>query len=292
MTKDNDPQAVLAAFARNNPFIALMPGMEPLHKTTEIMMKDMAEKADAEDAPIAGQEAMAAGIEAMSKVWPGFKGMPNLAAHPMGAMAAGSALTMGMASQMMGTMLGAMTGMMEGVATRAAAPAPAAKPKTAAPGPAASKTAKATTGSASTVTRIAPLKERARPKTAATGRSAGAGKTAAPKKNGAAKSASAKKPTAEPVTRASPASTAILPEDYKKPAKMNKPAQPDDLKKINGVGPKLEQVLNTLGIWTYRQIAALKPQEIAWLDDYLQFPGRIGRDDWIGQAEALQKTAA
>jgi NADH-quinone oxidoreductase subunit E len=71
------------------------------------------------------------------------------------------------------------------------------------------------------------------------------------------------------------------------PAAMPKPAQPDDLKAISGVGPKLEQVLNGLGIWTYGQVAALTPAEIDWIEDYLSFKGRISRDDWLGQASSL-----
>ncbi|MBO6719500.1 MAG: NADH-ubiquinone dehydrogenase [Rhizobiaceae bacterium] len=71
------------------------------------------------------------------------------------------------------------------------------------------------------------------------------------------------------------------------PVAMPKPANPDDLKQISGVGPKLEQVLNKLGIWTYGQIAALTPAEIDWIEDYLSFKGRIGRDGWLDQAVRL-----
>ena len=46
-------------------------------------------------------------------------------------------------------------------------------------------------------------------------------------------------------------------------------------------------MLNGLGVWTYAQIAAWTKEEIAWVDDYLSFKGRIGRDDWIGQAVKL-----
>jgi len=116
-------------------------------------------------------------------------------------------------------------------------------------------------------------------------------KTIKSKANGAAKRGSRTKPVAAPVTQSAVGPAAISPEDFKQPAKMEKPAKPDDLKKISGVGPKLEQVLNTLGIWTYGQICALKPEEVAWLDDYLQFPGRIGRDDWLAQARSLDKAA-
>lgn len=73
-----------------------------------------------------------------------------------------------------------------------------------------------------------------------------------------------------------------------KPKGIDKPSSPDDLKLISGVGPKLEQVLNSYGIWTYAQIADLAESEVAWLDGELGFGGRIGRDDWLGQAGRLR----
>ncbi|SLN49857.1 NADH-quinone oxidoreductase chain 2 [Roseovarius albus] len=63
----------------------------------------------------------------------------------------------------------------------------------------------------------------------------------------------------------------------------------DDLKKISGVGPKLEQTLNELGFYHYDQIAKWSEAEIAWVDARLKFKGRIERDDWIGQATELAK---
>ncbi|MDR7035207.1 NADH-ubiquinone dehydrogenase [Mesorhizobium sp. BE184] len=83
------------------------------------------------------------------------------------------------------------------------------------------------------------------------------------------------------------AAAALMPEDFRQPQGMEKPRKPDDLKAIAGVGPKLEQVLNGFGVWTYRQIAAWKAEEIAWMEDALGFKGRIGRDDWLGQAARL-----
>jgi small subunit ribosomal protein S2 len=62
---------------------------------------------------------------------------------------------------------------------------------------------------------------------------------------------------------------------------------PDDLKKITGVGPVLEQKLNDMGIFHYWQIAALGEDDIGKIDDELALHGRIGRDDWIGQAGRL-----
>ena len=63
----------------------------------------------------------------------------------------------------------------------------------------------------------------------------------------------------------------------------------DDLKKISGVGPKLEEKLNENGIYHYDQIAAWNAAEIAYVDDQLSFKGRIERDNWIGQATELMK---
>ena len=61
----------------------------------------------------------------------------------------------------------------------------------------------------------------------------------------------------------------------------------DDLKKISGVGPKLEALLNEMGFWHFDQIAAWTPAEVAWVDARLKFKGRIERDDWIAQAAAF-----
>jgi large subunit ribosomal protein L21 len=63
----------------------------------------------------------------------------------------------------------------------------------------------------------------------------------------------------------------------------------DDLKKISGVGPKLEEKLNELGIATYAQIAAFTKDDIEFVDAELKFKGRIERDDWIKQAKELAK---
>jgi len=61
----------------------------------------------------------------------------------------------------------------------------------------------------------------------------------------------------------------------------------DDLKLLKGVGPKLEGMLNDLGIYHYDQIAAWTEAEIAWVDTRLAFKGRIERDGWIEQAKQL-----
>lgn len=61
----------------------------------------------------------------------------------------------------------------------------------------------------------------------------------------------------------------------------------DDLKLISGVGPKLEQKLNALGVSRFAEIALWTPEDVVRFDDKLSFHGRIERDDWIGQAKAL-----
>jgi small subunit ribosomal protein S2 len=61
----------------------------------------------------------------------------------------------------------------------------------------------------------------------------------------------------------------------------------DDLKKIGGVGPVLEQKLNDLGIYHYWQIAAFTPEDVTHIDEELNFKGRIERDNWIEQAKEL-----
>ena len=61
----------------------------------------------------------------------------------------------------------------------------------------------------------------------------------------------------------------------------------DDLKKISGVGPVLEQKLNDLGIYHYWQVAAFSAEDIANIDEKLNFKGRIERDAWIKQATDL-----
>ena len=61
----------------------------------------------------------------------------------------------------------------------------------------------------------------------------------------------------------------------------------DDLKRIAGIGPKLEMMLNQQGIFHFWQLAALKAAEIDMLETKLSFPGRIARDGWIEQAKAL-----
>ena len=75
-----------------------------------------------------------------------------------------------------------------------------------------------------------------------------------------------------------------------KPATLDAPREggKDDLKRIRGVGPKLEDMLNDMGFYHFDQIAAWGPQEVAWVDQNLQgFKGRVSRDGWVAQARTL-----
>ncbi|QYX55625.1 NADH-quinone oxidoreductase subunit E [Roseovarius sp. SCSIO 43702] len=63
---------------------------------------------------------------------------------------------------------------------------------------------------------------------------------------------------------------------------------PDDLKKIKGVGPKLEAMLHSLGFYHFDQIAQWSEAEKTWVDDHLEgFRGRVRRDNWVEQAKLL-----
>jgi predicted flap endonuclease-1-like 5' DNA nuclease/ribosomal protein S13 len=68
--------------------------------------------------------------------------------------------------------------------------------------------------------------------------------------------------------------------------------QKDDLTEIKGIGSFLEKKLNGLGIFTYDQISRLDANLIDKLTTAIEFfPGRIERDDWVGQAKKLIQPA-
>ncbi len=65
------------------------------------------------------------------------------------------------------------------------------------------------------------------------------------------------------------------------------PSDVDDLKRIKGVGSVIEETLNGLGIYQLQQIANWSHDNIAWVENFIAFPGRISREDWINQARTL-----
>ena len=75
----------------------------------------------------------------------------------------------------------------------------------------------------------------------------------------------------------------------KKPRTMKAPRKrgADDLKLMLGVGPKLENALNRLGIYHFDQISKLSDAEVEWVDKHLKLNGRLRRDNWMEQATKL-----
>jgi len=78
--------------------------------------------------------------------------------------------------------------------------------------------------------------------------------------------------------------------DVQRPVALTAPRSggADDLKRIKGIGPKLELLCNSLGVYHFDQIAAWSAVEVAWMDQNLEgFRGRVTRDDWVAQARLL-----
>lgn len=66
-------------------------------------------------------------------------------------------------------------------------------------------------------------------------------------------------------------------------------SQKDDLKLISGVGPFIEEKLNSIGIYTFDQISKFTKEDIETVTALIQFfPGRIERDNWTKQALKLK----
>ncbi len=97
------------------------------------------------------------------------------------------------------------------------------------------------------------------------------------------------KATAKPAKKA-PARAPVAADG--KPELLQKPrgGQPDDLKQIKGVGPKLEALLHRLGVFHFDQIASWRKREVEWVDEHLEgFRGRVSRDQWVKQAKVLAR---
>jgi NADH-quinone oxidoreductase subunit E len=74
-----------------------------------------------------------------------------------------------------------------------------------------------------------------------------------------------------------------------KPAGLPKPRPTgkDNLKQINGLSPLDESTLNNLGVYHFDQISAWDETEVLWMENHVFARGRIGREDWQGQARTL-----
>ncbi|HEY9039853.1 MAG TPA: NADH:ubiquinone oxidoreductase [Roseovarius sp.] len=108
-----------------------------------------------------------------------------------------------------------------------------------------------------------------------------------------AKPASQAHPIADEAARPVPQDAVVAaPEDLEKPATLDAPRAggADDLKRIKGIGPKLEAALNDMGIYHFDQIANWTEAEIDWVDCNLTgFKGRASRDEWVRQAVTLAR---
>jgi branched-chain amino acid transport system ATP-binding protein len=61
----------------------------------------------------------------------------------------------------------------------------------------------------------------------------------------------------------------------------------DNLTLVKGIGAVNEKKLNEHGIYHFDQIAAWSEADIKQAETYLEFDGRIAREDWVGQAKQL-----
>jgi branched-chain amino acid transport system ATP-binding protein len=68
-------------------------------------------------------------------------------------------------------------------------------------------------------------------------------------------------------------------------------AVPDDLTLIKGIGPVNARKLAEHGVTTFAQIAAWKKADVVAAEAYLEFDGRIAREDWVGQARRFARGA-
>ena len=196
-----------------------------------------------------------------------------LMAHPTAALAAATAIGFGFATHMTSVFLGSLHGAIDATSkiarrleeeqanARTSGEGAASAGATAEPAPPVEEVkARKTTRAKPAVTKASgPAEAKAKPEAA---------KAAAQDKAAAA---------GKPVAAAGSA----------RPAKANGKA--DDLKKIEGIGPKLEQVLNGRGIRRFADLAALDAADLEALDQAIGLDGRAIRDDWAGQARKLAR---
>lgn len=212
------------------------------------------------------------------------KDMPHvplhpLMAHPTAALAAATAIGFGFATHMTSVFLGSLHGAIDATSKLARRLEEEQQAKAGTPDEDALP-ADASAEPAPPVKNVKPRKA-VQPKPA----TVKAAKPVAAK----AKPAVEKAPAVKAATGAK-ATTAEKPAVAAKTAKAGRPnGKADDLKKIGGVGPKLEQVLNSRGIRRFADLAALDAAEIEALDAAIGLDGRAIRDDWAGQARQLAR---
>ena len=71
-----------------------------------------------------------------------------------------------------------------------------------------------------------------------------------------------------------------------------KKEEADDLTIISGIGKWIQEKLNALDIYTFRQISNFTKEDVVAVTEAIEyFPGRIERDEWIHQAKDLVRIA-
>ena len=73
------------------------------------------------------------------------------------------------------------------------------------------------------------------------------------------------------------------------PIRPTEPPRHDDLCRIGGITPEIEQKLNALGVSRYSEIAQWSPAAVERIDRGLGTGGRISRENWIEQAQILSR---
>ncbi|MDK4739256.1 5' DNA nuclease [Rhizobium sp. CNPSo 3464] len=204
-----------------------------------------------------------------------------LMAHPAAAFAAATAIGLGFSSQMAGAFFGALQGAVE--ATNKLSVALDETDDTAVEEKPSAKTDGA--GEAKVV-KASPV---AKPVEAKPVQATPVEVRKAEPKPVSAKAAPVKTPSKARAKAAVVAPEPVAAKPAAAPARNRKAVvKTDDLKRISGIGPKLEQVLNERGVLRFADIAAWNEADVERIDAELGFDGRIRRDDWIGQAKALQ----
>jgi predicted flap endonuclease-1-like 5' DNA nuclease len=91
----------------------------------------------------------------------------------------------------------------------------------------------------------------------------------------------------EPAPPLQPAS-ALTPE-VAVPVRPAAPAARDNLQRISGIDAEVEKLLSAQGVSRYSQMAHWSPAEVQRFDGQLGATGRIGRENWIEQAQILSR---
>jgi len=130
----------------------------------------------------------------------------------------------------------------------------------------------------------------ATPSTAAPAKAAPAvAAPAAPVKVAAAKPAPALAAPPPAAAAPQPAPRPAPPTAVVAPLKVEEGGAPpsDDLTRIRGIDPILQRRLKDLGIRRFEDVARLTPADVKGLNETLDLKGRIGEENWTGQAQIL-----